>query len=411
MLELALHIAFRPRAMAGFRKLAVSVSALLTLVALKIYIDMTYTFPPHTGLLLGTIQTPRNTLILLEALRGQENESIFALRDLAQKLRKVVIESDALWNSKELQLLNHKGLKAWTCQKDKQYLKDPNTYPDSLKDFLLYGGECRNQEILIDQPNKCPLNKTFLLLAIKSSPQNFAQRQAVRDSWGKERDYGGHQVRLVFLLGVAPGPDLSSLLWYENKHSQDLLQWAFLDTFFNLTLKDQLFLGWARVRCPGASYILKGDDDVFVHMPEIVHQLSLMDRKNPHALYMGDVVMDANPYRDPRSKYFIPSSYYTGSYPPYAGGGGYVFSGIFIHWLYLVSQLVVPFPIDDVYTGMCFMALGVSPLKHPGFRTFHVPGDKSTAKCPKQQLLLVHRKTPQEMLKMWGEPMANMAPC
>uniref|UniRef100_A0A8C5MWC8 Hexosyltransferase n=1 Tax=Leptobrachium leishanense TaxID=445787 RepID=A0A8C5MWC8_9ANUR len=399
--------------MVGFRKLGISVSALLTLVALKIYIDMTYTFLDGARRVPNTSRTPRDPLLLLETLRGRKNESMMALYDSAQKLRKVVVESDALWNNRELHLLNNKGLKAWTCLKEKQPLKDPSTYPDSLQHFLLYGG-CRNHQMLIDQPNKCPPNKTFLLLAIKSSPQNFAQRQAVRDSWGKEKDYEGRLVRLVFLLGVAPGPDLSSLLWYEHKHSQDLLQWDFMDTFFNLTLKDQLFLGWAKKRCPGVGYILKGDDDVFVWTPDIVHHLSMLDGNEPRALYMGDVVTSAKPYRDPRSKYYIPAAYYTGLYPPYAGGGGYVFSGVFIPWLYLVSQFVAPFPIDDVYTGMCFMALGVSPTKHAGFRTFQVPGDQKVTKCPQQQqqqLLLVHRKAPQEMLKIWGEQRDPTAQC
>ncbi|XP_053329481.1 UDP-GlcNAc:betaGal beta-1,3-N-acetylglucosaminyltransferase 8 [Spea bombifrons] len=396
--------------MVGFRKLTVSTCALLALVALKIYIDMTYTFPFDADRQPAASHAPGNLVAELEALQGQDNRSTAKLHSLAQRLRKTVVASDALWNRKELQLLDSKGLTAWTCRSDKDSIKDLAAYPHALQHFLLHGG-CRNHPTLIDQPSKCSPNKTFLLLAIKSSPQNFAQRQAVRNSWGSERDYGGRPVRLVFLLGVAPGPDLSPLLSYENGRFHDLLQWDFMDTFFNLTVKDQMFLGWARARCPGAAYILKGDDDVFVRTPDVVRQLSSMTGQKPRALYMGDVVMAANPYRDPRSKYYIPPSYYVGSYPPYAGGGGYVFSGILVPWLYLVSQFVAPFPIDDVYAGMCFMALGVRPVGNPRFRTFETPGGREVLKCPKQRLLLVHRKSPQEILKMWGQLTDNVAQC
>ncbi|XP_063793909.1 N-acetyllactosaminide beta-1,3-N-acetylglucosaminyltransferase 2-like isoform X2 [Pseudophryne corroboree] len=386
------------------RKVSISVIALLTLLALKIYVDMTYTSPQLNDHSMYISPEPdKNLLAMLEPLKADKELSMATLHNLAQKLRKAVINCGAYWNTEQLQLLDLKGPRAWTCSKATQQIKAPEPYPDLLQSFLSHS-QCRNHRLILDQPDKCPQNRTFLLLAIKSSPQNFAQRQAIRDSWGAEKSYGGKYVRLVFLLGTVPGPDLSPLLEYENEHSHDLLQWDFVDTFFNLTLKDQLFLGWANTHCTAANYILKGDDDVFAQTPKIVHVLSLLHSHRHHSLYMGHVVKSAKPYRDPKSKYYIPSSFYVGFYPPYAGGGGYVFSGSLTPWLYLVSHFVVPFPIDDVYTGMCFMALGVRPMGHPGFKTFNVPVvQKSSSNCAEKHLLLVHQKNPQEMLKMWGQ--------
>ncbi|XP_075043005.1 UDP-GlcNAc:betaGal beta-1,3-N-acetylglucosaminyltransferase 8 [Mixophyes fleayi] len=385
------------------RKVSISIIALLTLVALKIYMDLTYTFSqPNDHSMYISPEPDRNILAMLEPLKSDEELSMAALHTLAQTLRQRVINCEAYWNIEQLQLLDLKGPRAWTCSKSTPQTKAPKPYPDLLQSFLAHS-QCRNHQLIIDQPDKCPQNRTFLLLAIKSSPQNFAQRQAIRDSWGAEKNYGGKYVRLVFLLGTGLGPDLSPLLEYENDLSHDLLQWDFVDTFFNLTLKDQLFLGWANTHCTSASYILKGDDDVFARTPKIVHILSLLHSHHHHSLYMGHVVKSAKPYRDPKSKYYIPPSFYVGFYPPYAGGGGYVFSGSLTPWLYLVSQFVVPFPIDDVYTGMCFMALGVHPMGHPGFKTFNIPGGEKSSSCSEKNLLLVHQKSPQEMLKMWSQ--------
>lgn len=398
-------------AMIRCRKFSISAIAFLLLVALKIYVDMNFPSLEPSDPDSPSPEPFESPLANLRLLQNDDEQSIAALYNLAQKLRKTVAGTEAIWNNEQLQLLDVKGRRAWTCRDPTsvQHVKGTDPYPDLLQSFLMHS-QCRNHRMIINQPEKCPLNDTFLLLAIKSLPQNFAQRQAVRDSWGAERSYGGRNVRLVFLLGTTPGPDLSPLLAYEDSHFHDLLQWDFEDTFFNLTLKDQLFLGWAKKHCVGAKYILKGDDDVFARTPSIVHVLSLLTSHRHHSLYMGHIVKSAKPYRDPHSKYYIPPSFYDGFYPPYAGGGGYVFSGSLTPWLYLVSHFVAPFPIDDVYTGMCFLALGVHPTGHPGFKTFNTPkGEK--AGCSEKHLLLVHQKSPQEMLKMWGQHYQDTQQC
>ncbi|XP_071979622.1 N-acetyllactosaminide beta-1,3-N-acetylglucosaminyltransferase 2-like isoform X2 [Engystomops pustulosus] len=404
MLELSVPHLCKPVprfAMVRCRKFSISVIALLALLTIKIFIDLNY--PP----LLSSDPTSvspepeKNPLPMLESLQDDEASAMTALQSLAQNLRKLVPPSGAFWNIEQLQLLDLKKPWAWTCSKSTTQIKRVESYPELLLSFVSQD-HCRNHRMIINQPDKCPGNRTFLLLAIKSSPQNFAQRQAVRDTWGAEKNYEGKYVRLVFLLGTVPTLDLSPLLGYENSRSHDLLQWDFADTFLNLTLKDQLFLGWAKTYCARATYILKGDDDVFVRTPNIVRVLSSLGSHRHRTLYMGHVVKLAKPYRDPHSKYYIPTSFYLGMYPPYAGGGGYLFSGSLTPWLYLVSHFVFPYPIDDVYTGMCFMALGVKPVGHPGFKTFSMPREKSSS-CSEKSLLLVHQKSPREILKMWGE--------
>lgn len=389
-------------AMVRCRKFCISVLALFALLVIKIFIDLNYpTLKPSDPPSIYP-ELDKNPLIMLEPLPDDEKSTLAILQTLAQNLKKLVPIAGAYWNIEQRQLLDLKRPWAWTCSKSAAQIKPPEPYPDLLLTFLTQD-QCRTHRMIINQPTKCPLNRTFLLLAIKSSPQNFAQRQAVRETWGAEKTYGGKYVRLVFLLGTVPELDLSPLLEHENSHSHDLLQWDFADTFFNLTVKDQLFLGWARTFCAKATYILKGDDDVFVRTPNIVRVLSLLGSHRHHSLYMGHVVKLAKPYRDPHSKYYIPASFYMGMYPPYAGGGGYVFSGSLTPWLYLVSHIVLPFPIDDVYTGMCFMVLGVKPVGHPGFKTFMTPKKEKLSSCSEKNLLLVHQKSPQEIMKMWGE--------
>uniref|UniRef100_A0A3P9MH14 Hexosyltransferase n=1 Tax=Oryzias latipes TaxID=8090 RepID=A0A3P9MH14_ORYLA len=283
-------------------------------------------------------------------------------------------------------------------------VKDYNTLPNRFKDFLLYM-RCRSYPIMMDQPDICK-EPPFLLLAIKSLSPHFDRRQAIRQSWGRAGVIANRTVVTVFLLGNATSedhhPDLSEMLLFESAKHRDIVQWDFRDSFFNLTVKEVLFLEWIQARCSGARFIFKGDDDVFVNTYRIMEFLNSVSEPKARDLFVGDVITNAGPHRDKKVKYFIPQSMYVGSYPPYAGGGGYLYSGDIAARLQNVSSHVALYPIDDVYTGMCLRKLGLAPEKHKGFRTFNIDEKYRSNPCAYKSLMLVHPRTPQEMIKIWS---------
>ncbi|XP_028845208.1 N-acetyllactosaminide beta-1,3-N-acetylglucosaminyltransferase 2 [Denticeps clupeoides] len=283
-------------------------------------------------------------------------------------------------------------------------VKDYNSLPKRFKDFLIYM-RCRSYPMVVNQPRICK-DRPFLLLAIKSLAPHFDRRQAIRESWGKAGQIASRTVVTVFLLGNATSvdhfPDLSAMLQYENEMHRDLLQWDFRDSFFNLTIKDVLFLEWLNSFCSEASFIFKGDDDVFVNTLRILKFLKGLPPSKAKDLFIGDVITNAGPHRDKKVKYFIPESMFLGMYPSYAGGGGYLFSGDLAHRLNAVSRQVPLYPIDDVYTGMCLRKLGLAPEKHKGFRTFDIEEKYRNNACAYNSLMLVHPRTPQDMIKIWA---------
>ncbi|XP_077192693.1 UDP-GlcNAc:betaGal beta-1,3-N-acetylglucosaminyltransferase 8 [Paroedura picta] len=400
--------------MKGSRFLTVA-TALLTLVALKAYIE--WSAEPHKR-----FPTPHEmnwqTSAFTPAQTTAEDALVVApLRFNAslQQLRQNIPNSKAYWNRKQHQIFHAldagwSNASAHACERSRDTerlsnIKDFGTYSELYRNFIL-SDECRNFPLLINQPGKCAhgKNHTFLLLAIKSLPGNFAARQAVRDSWGHEGEHGGLSVRTVFLLGTAGGqhgPNLQSMVAYEGQTFGDILMWDFEDTFFNLTLKDFLFLNWTLEHCHDVRFILKGDDDVFINTPKVVAYLSSLDDRK--AIYMGQVMANASPFRVRKSKYYVPESYYIGPYPAYAGGGGYIFSGVLTQWLYVISQYIPFYPIDDVYTGLCFQALGIHPEAHPGFQTFDIAEKDRENPCVHRELLLVHQRTPHQTLHLWKQ--------
>lgn len=226
----------------------------------------------------------------------------------------------------------------------------------------------------------------------------------MRETWGREEVYkGGMRVRTVFLLGSSSqdDPDLSPMLSFEAQHYKDILQWDFCESLLNLTLKMNLLLQWTLQNCPNVSFVFSGDDDVFVNTPALLNYLQSLEPLKASQLYAGHVISTANPLRDPKSKYYIPLSFYEGPYPAYAGGGGFLISGALLQPFFAVSHVIPFFPIDDVYTGMCAKALDVTPETHVGFQTFDVKEEDRENLCVHKDLILIHQRTPQQMKKLW----------
>lgn len=282
--------------------------------------------------------------------------------------------------------------------------------PARIQDFLRYR-HCRHFPLLWDAPAKCAgSHGAFLLLAIKSSPANYERRDLIRRTWGQERSYIGRQVRRLFLLGIAAPEDaeraeqLAALVALEAREHGDVLQWAFADTFLNLTLKHVHLLDWLEARCSRVHFLLSGDDDVFVHTANVVRFLE--GQPPDHHLFTGQLMSGSVPIRDSWSKYFVPPQLFAGpAYPTYCSGGGFLMSSRTIQAVRKAARLTPLFPIDDAYMGMCLDRAGLEPSGHEGIRPFGVQlpgaGQPSFDPCVYRELLLVHRFAPYEMLLMW----------
>ncbi|KAI4798703.1 hypothetical protein KUCAC02_020514 [Chaenocephalus aceratus] len=235
---------------------------------------------------------------------------------------------------------------------------------------------------LIKHPGKCARgdgksgDDVLLLLFVKSSPENFERRQAIRDTWGNESFVWselGATVRMVFALGVDAKrrSRVQRALLQEDQTYGDLIQQDFLDTFHNLTAKLITQFHWVHDYCPQARFLMSADDDIFVHMPNLVKYLRqlLRNKSGVKDFWVGHVHRGAPPVRRKESKYYVPYDLYPWpSYPDYTAGAGYVVSGDVASKIYQATRVLnSSIYIDDVFMGICAKAMGVSPQEHVYF--------------------------------------------
>lgn len=278
---------------------------------------------------------------------------------------------------------------------------------DNFKQFLLYR-HCRYFPMTLNHPEKCT-GEIYLLMVIKSVATQHDRREVIRKTWGKEQVVDGKRIKTLFLLGKssneAERANHQKLVEYEDYIYGDILQWDFLDSFFNLTLKETHFLKWFHTYCPGVRYVFKGDDDVFVSVENIFEFLD--SSKHNKNLFVGDVIFKARPIRRKENKYYIPQAMYNKTlYPPYAGGGGFLMDGTLARRLYWAADTLELYPIDDVFLGMCLEVLQVTPVKHNAFKTFGLVKNKSSKlnrePCFFKSMIVVHKLLPSDLMHMWN---------
>lgn len=315
----------------------------------------------------------------------------------------------ASWNISEMKCAADSSLRSQTWFQ---------TLDSRFHQFVLHR-HCRYFPMLMNHPEKCS-GDVDLLIVVKSVIEQHDRREAVRRTWGKEHTVRGKRVKTLFLLGTpAPGKDsknLQKLLEYEDRLYGDILQWNFMDTFFNLTLKEVNFLRWFDIYCSNVPFIFKGDDDVFVNPTNLVDLIDFRIQEGKVSdLFVGDTISKAAPIRNQQSKYYIPKELYNEPYPPYVGGGGFLMSSQLARRFYVVSEDVTLFPIDDVFLGMCLQKLGLLPEMHPGFKTFGIVKRKvspmNSEPCFYRHLIVVHKLSPEELLKMWDTVHENKLIC
>lgn len=195
--------------------------------------------------------------------------------------------------------------------------------------------------------NHDPCNRThpLLLMLVNSAPENLPKRNVIRSTWGQQLP----DVALLFLVGYSE--EHQARLEEENRKYKDLIQGNFHDAYRNMTYKHVMALKWATYHCPSAKYILKLDDDVFVHIHAMLDFLTRgLSPWGARRLILCDLLSTGVVKRSWRSKWRVSPQEYPGRrYPSYCAGWAILYSPDSVFLLYREAQKEPYFWIDDVH--------------------------------------------------------------
>lgn len=185
--------------------------------------------------------------------------------------------------------------------------------------------------VLLDEPQLCPSSSSNLLIAIKTSPTNRVQRDAVRQTWlvtAKQLN-----IPHVFVMGSTKDEKVLDSVLDETRSTRDIIIGRPIDNYFNLTLKALFLYSWTRTYCPN-KWILYVDDDTLVNLNNIHEFLNPVpfpagvskelrlarEVPNPSAIYCR-ALRNYPVIRDTNWKWFVSKEVYgPDRYPDYCLG-------------------------------------------------------------------------------------------
>lgn len=203
----------------------------------------------------------------------------------------------------------------------------------------------------------------FLLILVSSAPSNFQRRKDIRRTWGVDTALAPRW-KTVFLVAQSRAKETTESLLREHSSYRDLLQGNYIDHYWNQTLKIQMGFEWS-VRYCNFTFLLKMDDDTFVHTKRLI---SVLNTFSSEQLYLG-MLWEKPMVKRGKEKWTISYEEYNNTlYPDFCPGFGFVLTFDVVNTFVDLFDDVRLFRFDDVYVGMLAERAGVNGTFHPGFR-------------------------------------------
>lgn len=261
-----------------------------------------------------------------------------------------------------------------------------------------YIGDYINEiENILIEPRSPPCeDPTMPLVAlVTSAPHHFAQRDAIRLTWGTAQP-------TFFFLGIAKQDHVMQLEenLQESKLYNDIIVSGFIDTYDNLTLKTSSLLRWVSDRCARAAYVMKADDDVFVNPWLLRKKLAFYTLRN-YAL-IGQKNVNSKPVRDQLDKWYLPPSLYSAElFPEYLGGPVYIIRGDIVSQMYERSFEIPLINLEDVYYTFLIAkeSLNYNLTHERSIQTYN--SWRRNDICSYWRSVALHRRTPEEIMHIW----------
>ncbi|XP_046556766.1 UDP-GalNAc:beta-1,3-N-acetylgalactosaminyltransferase 1-like [Haliotis rubra] len=198
-----------------------------------------------------------------------------------------------------------------------------------------------------------------VVVIVHTAMYNAQKRQNIR------KDTSGSEplLTVVFLVGETNNASLQAEVERESQKYQDIVQGNFIDSYHNLTHKHIMGYHWVITHCKNVRYVIKIDDDVVVHVNNVLRYLLLNAFPEEHIMCL----VEKWSKKKTAGKWAISEQEYPFiRYPRYCAGFAYITTLSVIKRLYAASTDIKSIWIDDVYaTGLLALASNTKLIGFP----------------------------------------------
>jgi len=171
-----------------------------------------------------------------------------------------------------------------------------------------------------------------------------------RTSWGREARLLG--IPVIYAVGRAKDEQIQKKLEYENKIYNDILQFNYIDSYYNISIKTVGILNWfIKNSCHKISpYLFIVDDDILINIQLLMKMISInsFQLNTLYGLYLKDI----EPH--PSGKWAVSlEDYPNRTYPEFITGASTLYPSLIINNILeelfsIINQNKSIFFLDDV---------------------------------------------------------------
>eukprot|EP00897_Mesotaenium_endlicherianum_P001022 jgi/Mesen1/10920/ME000095S10257 len=243
-----------------------------------------------------------------------------------------------------------------------------------------------------------------MFIGILSASNHFEERLAVRKTWLQYPMVRTGDVIARFFVAMHPSKQVNVEVRKEAELYGDMVILPFIDRYDLVVLKTIAILEYG-VRNVTTKYIMKADDDNFVRLGTVLHEIEKVGWR--HGLYMGNINEFHKPLRE--GKWAVTEEEWPETnYPPYANGPGYIVTrdiAEFVANMHEQDRLRI-FKMEDVSMGMWVVQYAAAN------HTVHYVHDwKYVQFGCLEDYITAHYQSPRQMVCMWGKLSHGEAKC
>ena len=246
----------------------------------------------------------------------------------------------------------------------------------------------------------------FLLIFTFTAVDDYVMRDTIRKTWGSyatESSTFSPKCKQIFLIGKPVEGNGKVQLDYEHKNYNDILQYDFLDTYPNLTLKTLSMLDYVSKFYSYGRFFIKADTDVLINIPLFVarfQNLNHLKRSVWGMVNYAQPIQRTGKYRMPEE--VLPMQYY----PPYTSGPCYFLTVDLVDdLLQQFKRLSYQLLIEDVFvTGILMLNISGHHVHDQDWYRLQIKDKGPMAKCDyKRNKAVCLEYTKTKIMELWNE--------